>query len=75
MKPIVVTRKGQVTIPLNLRKKYKLSRGTLVIFKDVEDGILIKPLPRLEDQAGVDKGKYDVKKLKNELDMLRREWR
>jgi len=74
-KEVIVTRKGQVTIPIEFRKKYGIEEGDIVLMEDVKDGIFLKPIPRFEDLAGVDEGKYDVKKLKKMLDKVRGEWR
>ncbi len=71
----MVTRKGQVTIPVELRRKYNIREGDLVLMEDLGDGILLKPIPRLEEFAGVDMGRYDTKELKEGLDRVRREWR
>jgi AbrB family looped-hinge helix DNA binding protein len=38
-----VQEKGQVTLPLEIRRKLKLKKGDLVTFVETEDGILIKP--------------------------------
>ena len=35
--------KGQVTIPLEIRRKLKLRKGDLVTFVETEAGIVIKP--------------------------------
>jgi AbrB family looped-hinge helix DNA binding protein len=40
---VVVTRKGQTTIPANLRTKYKIRRGSRLEVVDTENGILLKP--------------------------------
>jgi bifunctional DNA-binding transcriptional regulator/antitoxin component of YhaV-PrlF toxin-antitoxin module len=40
---VTVTRKGQATIPVHLRRKHKIGRKVLVI--DTEAGILLKPVP------------------------------
>ena len=39
-----VTTKGRVTIPLSLRKKYRLTPRRKVRFEPIEDGIKIIPL-------------------------------
>jgi AbrB family looped-hinge helix DNA binding protein len=75
MKEMLVTRKGQVTIPLEYRKKYGIKKGTRVLIENVDEGLLIRPIPSLEEQAGIDMGKYDVKELKKLLDRMREEWR
>lgn len=38
-----VQAKGQVTIPVEIRRKLGLKQGDLVAFEETEDGILIKP--------------------------------
>lgn len=75
MKEILVTRKGQVTIPAEYRKKYKIKKGVKMLVEDTSKGILLKPILSLEEQAGIDAGKYDVKELKASLDRMREEWR
>ena len=75
MKEILVTRKGQVTIPVKYRKKYKIDEGVRMLIEDTADGLLLKPIQNLEEQAGIDAGKYDVKELKMSLDRVREEWR
>ncbi len=38
-----VQEKGQVTIPLEIRRKLKLKKGDLVTFVETEQGVLIQP--------------------------------
>jgi AbrB family looped-hinge helix DNA binding protein len=40
---VVVTRKGQTTIPVRLRQKYKIEEGTRLEVIETEEGILFKP--------------------------------
>jgi len=75
MKEILVTRKGQVTIPVEYRRKYKIDEGARMLIEDTADGLLLKPIQNLEEQAGIDAGRYDVKELKMSLDRMREEWR
>ncbi len=49
-KVVSVTRKGQATIPKALRDKYGV--GDKVLVAGVKEGILIKPLPRPEEEFG-----------------------
>jgi len=49
-KVVSVTRKGQATIPKALRDKYGV--GDKVLVAGVKGGILIKPLPRPEEEFG-----------------------
>lgn len=43
--------KGQVTIPLEIRKKLGLKKGDLVTFVETDAGILIKPAEVIVSQA------------------------
>ena len=68
---VLVTRKGQVTIPVRKRKRYGIREGMRVLVKDGPDGILIKPLTPIEDLAGVDAGKISLDMMRRKLDQLR----
>jgi AbrB family looped-hinge helix DNA binding protein len=41
-----VTSKGQLVIPVDLRRRHFIKNGTRVRFKEVEDGILIRPITK-----------------------------
>ena len=42
--PVVrIQEKGQVTIPLEIRRKLKLRKGDFVTFIETENGVVIKP--------------------------------
>lgn len=47
---VSVTKKGQATIPKNLREKFKVGDKVLVV--ETEEGILFKPLPTPEEEFG-----------------------
>ena len=68
---VLVTRKGQVTIPASKRKKYGIREGMRVLVKDSIEGILIKPITPIEDLAGVDAGKIDLEQMRKKLDGIR----
>ena len=70
-----VTRKGQVTIPAELRKKYGIREGMKVDITDAPSGLLLKPIPHMNDWSGADAGKYTYKEMVGKLDRLRRKWR
>jgi AbrB family looped-hinge helix DNA binding protein len=40
----VVTSKGQLVIPAELRRKHRIGKGTRVRFEDTEGGILVRPV-------------------------------
>ena len=42
MQSSVLTTKGQIVIPKELRDKYKLSPGTIVFFEETASGIILK---------------------------------
>ncbi len=71
----MVTRKGQVTIPVEYRRKYGIREGSRLIVEEGAGLIILKPIPPLEDLAGVDAGKYDVRMMKEALDKVRGKWR
>ena len=49
---MVVTKKGQTTIPVKFRKKYKIEEGTKLAVMDVKEGILFKPKKTIWDMIG-----------------------
>jgi AbrB family looped-hinge helix DNA binding protein len=68
-----IKRKGQVTIPQELRTEFGLEEGTIIEFTKQDDKIVIKPLPPLEPGEPV--GEEEHKRILAELDELRRRWR
>jgi len=70
---VVVTRKGQTTIPVKLRRKYKIEEGTKLTVIDTNDGILLKPLLTTMDLAGSGAKYATVEEMKKLLDELRAE--
>jgi len=65
------TPKGQIVIPAELRRKYKITAGTKVAVADADGCILIRPLGRVRagESFGVLKrfaGRSTVKALRNE---------
>lgn len=75
METTKVTRKGQVTIPAPLRKKYSIREGTKMQVTDTPSGLLFRPIPDMNDLAGVDAGKYTYEEMVRKLDRLRARWR
>jgi AbrB family looped-hinge helix DNA binding protein len=49
---VIVTRKGQTTIPIKLREKYNIEEGTRLQVFDTKDGILLRPKQSTLDLAG-----------------------
>jgi len=50
-----VTSKRMVTIPAKIMKKYSIKEGMKIKFVEREDGILMIPIPNLEDLWGIDR--------------------
>jgi AbrB family looped-hinge helix DNA binding protein len=71
---VKVKRKGQVTIPVELRRKFNIREGSLLEVEEREKGILFKTLPPIK--AGDVVGEKTYTKIIHELDEFRRKkWR
>ena len=68
---VVVTRKGQTTIPKGLRDKYGFREGTRLDAVDAGDGVLLRKSVSSADLIGSSKFSYE--ELKKRLDAIRRE--
>lgn len=68
---VVVTRKGQTTIPIRLRRKYGIREGTRLEVLDSGSGIIMKPKPSTLDLAGSGAEYSTPKEMKRLLDRLR----
>lgn len=70
---VVVTRKGQTTIPAELRKKYKIQKGTRLEVTETSEGILLKPKKTTIDLAGSGAKHATPEEMKHLLDKSREE--
>jgi len=70
---VVVTRKGQTTIPAKLRVKYKIEEGTRLEVIDAGDGVLFRPKKSTIDLAGSGAKHATPEEMKKRLDRLREE--
>lgn len=70
---VVVTRKGQTTIPVNLRMKYEIKEGTRLEVIGTEEGILFRPKKSTVDLAGSGSKFATPDEMKKLLDNLRNE--
>jgi AbrB family looped-hinge helix DNA binding protein len=71
---VKVTRRGQTTIPLEFRQKFGIKEGDRLMVEATERGLLFRPVPRLEDMAGVDAKYGKVEEIKKEIDKIREEY-
>jgi AbrB family looped-hinge helix DNA binding protein len=71
---VKVKRKGQVTIPVKLRRKFNLAEGSLLDVAEHKDGILIKTLPPVKGGEVI--GKRAYREIIHDLEESRRKnWR
>lgn len=70
---VVVTRKGQTTIPVELRRKYRIEEGTRLQVIETPEGILFKPKRSTIDLAGSGANYATPEEVKRLLDRLREE--
>ena len=70
---VLVTRKGQTTIPARLRKKYGIREGTRLEVIDSGSGILLKRKPNTVDLAGSGSKYSTPREMKRLLDKMREE--
>lgn len=66
---VLVTRKGQTTIPASLRKKYKISEGTRLKVQDTGSGILFKKVPSTLELIGSGAKRATVEEMKRRFEM------
>ena len=49
---VKVTRRGQTTIPVDVRRRFHIREGSRLVVEARGDAIVIRPVPNLEDLAG-----------------------
>lgn len=70
---VVVTRKGQITMPAKLRAKFKIGEGTRLEVVETDEGILFKPKKSTIDLAGSGAKHATPQEMKKLLGKLREE--
>lgn len=71
---VKVTRRGQTTIPAELRQKLGIKEGDELMVEATQQGLLFKPIRKLEDSAGIYAKYGKVEEIKKEIDRLREEY-
>ncbi len=71
---VKVTRRGQTTIPIEIREQCGIKEGDRLLVEVTEKGILFKPITKLLDMAGIDAGYGTPEEIKKEIDKLREEY-
>jgi antitoxin PrlF len=73
-KIVKVTRKGQVTIPAEIREQLGIKEGDKLAVEAIDHQIVFKPIPKLEDMCGIFAGEVDIAEIKKEIDKMREEY-
>ncbi|MBS7613473.1 AbrB/MazE/SpoVT family DNA-binding domain-containing protein, partial [Candidatus Bathyarchaeota archaeon] len=68
MTEVLVTRKGQITIPVEIRRKLGIEEGSKVEVTEEGGMIIIRKSLSILDLAGAGSNKGDVEELKKTLD-------
>jgi AbrB family looped-hinge helix DNA binding protein len=68
---VTVTRKGQTTIPKQLREKYDMSRGAKLEVIDTGDGVMFRKAKSTINLIGSSKRSFE--EMRRRLDEIRRE--
>lgn len=56
---IRVSKKGQATIPKNLRERFGIETPGKVLIHEEEGKIVVEPLPSVEEMQGIHAGRYE----------------
>ncbi len=73
-KTVKITRKGQTTIPAQIREELGIKEGDNFIVEVRDEKVIFTRVPKLSDLAGVFAGHADMAELKKEIDKLREEY-
>ncbi|MCW4000157.1 MAG: AbrB/MazE/SpoVT family DNA-binding domain-containing protein [Candidatus Bathyarchaeota archaeon] len=73
MEEVLVTRKGQITVPIHLRRKYGIKEGMKITVEDSGSSLVLKVIPRFQDLIGADAETEDLEQTLKKLDKMRSE--
>jgi len=72
---VKVTRKGQTTIPVEVRQKLAINEGDKLLVEVTEHGqIIFTPIRKLEECAGVYAKYAKPEEMKKHIDVIREEY-
>jgi AbrB family looped-hinge helix DNA binding protein len=72
---VKVTRKGQTTIPLQVRQKLVINEGDRLLVEATEHGqVVFTPIRKLEECAGIYSKYASPEEMKKRIDKLREEY-
>jgi AbrB family looped-hinge helix DNA binding protein len=70
---INVSKKGQATIPKELRERFGIEAPGKVLVREVDGKVVVEPLPSVEEMRGVHAGDYEDGAVLSHLQEMRRE--
>ena len=70
MEVVKLSSKGQIVIPVKIRKELKLSKGDKLLIERRGDAIILRPVVKLSRLRGVDK----IEGASEEIEKIREEW-
>lgn len=68
---IRVSKKGQATIPKELRERFGIDTPGKVLIHEAGDKIVVEPLPSVDDMQGVHAGRYETGAVLEHLQEMR----
>ena len=74
MQKVKVTRKGQTTIPVEIREQLGIEEGDELIVEATDQSVVFRKIPRIEDCVGMFAGHTNLDELKKEIDKMREEY-
>ena len=73
MTEVVVKKKGQITIPVKMRRKLGIEENSKLELAEQDNAIVIRKCPSFFDLASSGAGKGNVEEIKRMLDQMRDE--
>ena len=67
---VTLSSKGQIVIPVKVRKKFSLKEGDSLVIVEEKDAIRLQPLVNLSELWGID----NMKNTGQVLNEMRKEW-
>ena len=71
---VKVTRKGQTTIPIEVRQKLVINEGDKLLVEATEGQVIFTPIRKLEECAGIYSKYAKPAEMKKHIDKLREEY-
>jgi AbrB family looped-hinge helix DNA binding protein len=69
---ISVSKNGQVTVPEELRERFGIEAPERVLVREVDETVVVEPLPSVEEMRGIHAGDYEAGAVLFHLQEMRR---